>query len=89
MSGCTTILEKEVIATSNLKPNESTLISLTSTAYQLQEGTNTIEKSGTYEVAGVVKDGGLLVDIDKEVDSGLVTIILNQVEIHSSTRGKT
>lgn len=84
LSGCSTILEKDVIATSNIKTNESTVIHQTSATIQLNEGTNTIEKSGTYEVAGTVKDGSLIIDIDKEVDSGLVTIILNQVEIHSS-----
>jgi len=84
LSGCSTILEKDVIVTSNIKTNESTVIQQTSATIQLNEGANTIEKSGTYEVAGTVKDGSLIIDIDKEVDSGLVTIILNQVEIHSS-----
>lgn len=48
-------------------------------------GSQTIRSSGIYEITGTLADGSLIVDVDKNTDDGIVTLVLNGVGIHSDT----
>lgn len=51
----------------------------------LSSGASTITKSGIYEIKGTLKDGSLTVNVDKTTDKGIVYLILNGVNISSTT----
>lgn len=51
----------------------------------VKSGSSSITKSGIYEITGTVKDGSITVDVDKSKDSGIVYLVLNNVNITSST----
>lgn len=51
----------------------------------LSSGSATIGKSGIYEITGTLKDGSLVVDVDKDADMGVVYLVLNNANISSST----
>ncbi|UWG98978.1 carbohydrate-binding domain-containing protein [Dehalobacter sp. DCM] len=44
-----------------------------------------ISKSGIYEITGTLKDGSLVVDVDKTTDSGTVYLVLNNATVSSTT----
>jgi hypothetical protein len=51
----------------------------------LNTGAATISKSGIYEITGTLKDGSLVVNVDKAADKGIVYLVLNNANIASST----
>lgn len=51
----------------------------------LEAGSLDISASGIYELTGVLEEGCITVNVDKNVDVGTVYLILNGAEIHSST----
>ena len=51
----------------------------------LSKNTPTISKSGIYEITGTLKDGSLVVDVNNEVDKGIVYLVLNNADITSTT----
>lgn len=55
------------------------------TTLDMSEGTQSITKSGIYEITGTVSDGSLIVDVDKSADDGTVTLVLNNSSITSAT----
>ena len=44
-----------------------------------------ITKSGIYEITGTLKNGSLVVDVDKDKDNGIVYLVLNNTRITSKT----
>lgn len=44
-------------------------------------GSQTVTSSGVYEITGTLSDGTLVVDVDKDVDSGTVYLVLNNTSI--------
>lgn len=55
------------------------------TTINLANGSNTITKSGIYELTGTLNDGGITVNIDKSVDKGTVFLVLNNANIGSAS----
>lgn len=55
------------------------------TVIDLSKGSATIEQSGTYRLNGSLKDGSITVNVDKTTDEGLVSLILDNASISSST----
>lgn len=53
-------------------------------AVDIKNNTISINSSGVYEISGKLDDGQIIVNTDSK-DKGLVRLILNGVEIHSST----
>ncbi len=51
----------------------------------MSSGSQTITKSGIYEITGTLADGSLIVDIDKSTDKGTVYLILNNTNITSAS----
>lgn len=51
----------------------------------LGSGSKTISKSGIYEITGTLKNGSLIVNVDKTKDDGVVYLVLNNANISSST----
>lgn len=51
----------------------------------MSTGSQTITKSGVYEITGTTTDGSLVVDEDKSTDDGTVTLVLNNTSITSAT----
>lgn len=50
----------------------------------LENGSSTISKSGIYEITGTLREGSLVVDIDKTADKGAVYLVLNNAGISST-----
>lgn len=78
LSGCNTKQEDKSIAGEQTSNPDQTIQTI-----QLEKGSYTIKKSGIYELVGTLDNGSIVVDVDKEVDQGLVTLVLNQVKISS------
>jgi hypothetical protein len=55
------------------------------TALDMSAGSQTVTKSGVYEVTGTLPDGSLIVDVDNSADSGTVFLVLNNTSITSAT----
>lgn len=55
------------------------------TTINLEDGSQTITKSGVYELTGVLSDGTVTVNIDKTADTGTVQLVLNNAEINSTS----
>lgn len=55
------------------------------TTLDMSSGSQTITKSGIYEITGTLADGSLIVDIDKSTDKGTVYLILNNTNITSAS----
>jgi hypothetical protein len=55
------------------------------TTLDMSTGSQTVTKSGTYEITGTLADGSLIIDIDTSTDKGIVNLILNTVSITSET----
>ena len=51
----------------------------------LNSNSATISKSGIYEITGTLKDGSLVIDIDKTIDKGIVYLVLNNANLSSTT----
>lgn len=51
----------------------------------LNSGSSSVTKSGTYEITGTLADGSLEINVDKSIDSGIVYLILNNAEFSSSS----
>lgn len=54
------------------------------TTLDLSSKNETISKSGVYEIKGTLTEGSLVVDVDKNNDSGVVYLVLNGVNISSN-----
>ncbi|WLF69416.1 carbohydrate-binding domain-containing protein [Clostridium septicum] len=54
------------------------------TTLDLSSKNETISKSGVYEIKGTLEEGSLVVDVDKNNDSGVVYLVLNGVNISSN-----
>jgi len=50
----------------------------------LNEGSQTITKSGIYELTGTLAEGSVIVEVDKTADNGTVYLVLNQADISSA-----
>jgi hypothetical protein len=55
------------------------------TTLDMSAGSQTVAKSGTYEITGTLNDGSLIIDVDKSADKGTVYLVLNNVSITSET----
>ena len=55
------------------------------TTLDMSAGSQTVTKSGVYEITGMLADGSLVVDVDKSADKGTVFLILNNASITSAT----
>lgn len=54
------------------------------TTLNLNEGSQTITKSGIYELTGTLAEGSVIVEVDKAADNGTVYLVLNQADISSA-----
>lgn len=55
------------------------------TTLNMSQGSQTIAKSGVYEITDVLVEGSLIVDVDKSADEGIVYLVLNNASISCST----
>lgn len=55
------------------------------TTLDMSAGTQTITKSGVYEINGALSDGSLIIDVDKSTDEGTVILVFNNTSISSAT----
>lgn len=99
LAGCSTDSSTAVKNITTLAPSEGLTIQYDSTKEEtafdwksgdyeeinLNNGSYSITKSGTYVLTGKIKDGSLTVNVDKTLDSGTVYLILNNASFNSQT----
>ncbi len=79
LPGCSNTANSDITAKNPEIDSEKQIINLTSTDL------HKITSSGTYELSGIISDGGIIVDVDKDSDDGQVILIFNGVNITSKT----